>query len=315
MGTSSHTRIGVVLVIAMFCVSSGATCIRNTTKQESLTPLLFATPPTVQQLVDAINRSRGIQQLQSTTVSVRQKVSLSGNLVWERPANFRLRGGLGSLLGTSLDIGSNSDHFWMAIQQDLLYANHAEFNQQLNRQQIPVSPLWLIEAMGVVEIDPYSLVRQPQSRADGMLELTAMGSSGDGNLLRTIIVDPKYGLVKQVLLRDGTGRLLASSLMSQHRYYDSVQYSLPHYVQVQLVPNGSPPIDLVIQIGQYSINALEGSEPGRYQMPDLRGYNAINLVQLNMGSTQAVTPPGSLPPPPGTPAVSYRGFESPPILR
>lgn len=320
-GPIRYNRMMILLVVTILFSSSGATCIRRNTASDFQTPLLFQSPPSIQQLADAINRTKGIQQLQSTSVSVRMAgiPSLKAHMAWERPSNFRLRGGITSWTGTDLDLGSNAESFWMAVRQgpvpSLYYASHAMFDQQLNRQQLPVSPLWLVEAMGVIEFDPFALTSQPQTRSDGMLELTTTVPSAAGSFIRTLVVDPKYGTVKQVVLRDPTGRLLASSLMSNHKYYDSVQCSLPHLMQIQLVPSGGPPLDLAVEVGFYGVNSLEGNDPTRFTMPDARGYQAIDLIQLNLGNASANIPPSPQPVQMMQPTANYRGFDNPNVVR
>ncbi len=183
--------------------------------------------------------------------------------------------------------------------------------------------------MGVIEIDPYTVLGAPQMRADGMLEVQTAQASPAGQYLRTIVIEPKYGYVRQVLLRDPSGRLLANANLSDHEYYESVEYSLPRKIQVQLTPSGGPPINLELEVGYYAINSLEGNDPDRFTMPDFRGYQAIDLARVNgdefgplpmdSGTVPAAYVPNPYPnnvaPSNGYPATSYRGFNTPTIMR
>lgn len=326
MKTTKHRNSRILLLCTLWVLvcSSGATCIRRNNVSEFAPPVLFNAPPTIQQLADVLNRSREIRELQSNTVSIRMEgvpALQHSSLFWQRPKSFRLRAGVTSFTGTDFDLGSNDQVFWMAVRQgvtpDLFYASHEQFDQQLQRQELPVSPLWLVEALGIIELDPYALAENPQMRADGLVEITTLVPLPAGTFVRTVVVDPKYGTVKQVMLRDPTRKLLASSQMSQHQYYSSVQYSLPHQVQIQLIPTGKPPLNMVIDIGHYMVNSTEGTDPTRYVMPDQRGYNAVDLIQLGRGSSYGAAPMAPAYPPQNAspPAVSYRGFEAPTLFR
>ncbi len=319
----------------MVLCSTGATCIRRRPIQEFTPPVAFDSAPTLEQLCQVVNRSQRIQQLQSNAVTIRapEVPPLTATMAWQRQRSFRVRAGVSRLTGNDMDLGSNDQVFWMATRHgpapQLYYAQHEQFDAQLSRQILPVSPLWLVEAMGVIEIDPYSVLGAPQMRADGMLEIQTAQASPAGQYLRTIVIEPKYGYVRQVLLRDPSGRLLANANLSDHEYYESVEYSLPRKIQVQLTPSGGPPINLELEVGYYAINSLEGNDPDRFTMPDFRGYQAIDLARVNgmslgplpmdSGTVPAAYVPNPYPnnvaPSNGYPATSYRGFNTPTIMR
>jgi hypothetical protein len=184
-----------------------------------------------------------------------------------------MTGGLSRLTGTDFDLGSNDDLFWMATRHGpsptLYFARHDQFESQMNRQVLPVSPDWLVEAMGIVELDPATVTETPNMRADGMLEVQSLINSQIGSYRRTLVVDPKYATVRQVILRDPSGRMLATSTLSNHQHYPALQVSLPHRVQVQLMPVGAEPLDLDVVISFYSLN--DNQEPihsdGQFQIP------------------------------------------------
>ena len=136
---------------------------------------IFTSDPTREQLADVINRSRNVQSLQSNsvTVNVNNERTINTNLTWAREKRFRMTASVAGVAG--VDIGSNDEVFWMAIRggltKEMYYARHVEFESQIERPVLPVSPIWLIQAMGICEIDLYRLVQEPVRRADGMIEL------------------------------------------------------------------------------------------------------------------------------------------------
>ena len=269
---------------------------------------IFTTDPTREQLADVINRSRNVQSLQSNsvTVNVNNERTINTNLTWAREKRFRMTASVAGVAG--VDIGSNDEAFWMAIRggltKEMYYARHVEFESQIERPVLPVSPIWLIQAMGICEIDPYRLVQEPVRRADGMIELTTWEPSPTGNYTRTLVVDPKYGFSREVYLRDPTGRFVANAKQSKHEYYASVQSSLPHQVKVQLMPSGNEVLELDIAIASYVVNSLANDNNTQFEMPKTNGYRVINLGQMG---PQSIVPQQVAPPMPNYPQSAYRG--------
>lgn len=268
---------------------------------------LFTTPPTLDQLTEAINRSRNVLSLQSNsvTVNVNNERTINTNVTWAREKRFRMTASVAGIAG--VDIGSNDEVFWMAIRggltKEMYFARHVEFESQVDRPVLPVSPIWLIQAMGICEIKS-RIIQNPVTRADGLVELTTEEPSPIGIYTRTLVVDPKYGFTRQVFLRDPTGRLVANAQQSKHEYYASIQSSLPHHVKVQLIPSGSPLLELDISIASYVVNSLATDNMTQFVMPNTNGYQVINLGQ---SGPQAIVPQQVAPPQPNYPQVSYRG--------
>ena len=240
------------------------------------------------------------------TVNVNKERTINTNITWAREKRFRMTASVAGVAG--VDIGSNDEVFWMAIRggltKEMVYARHFEFESQIDRPVLPVSPVWLVQAMGVCELDISRLAKQHVTRADGLVELTTTEPSPIGNYERTLVVDPKYGFSRQVFLRDPSGRLVAIAQQSKQEYYSSVQTSLPHQVKVQLIPSGSPVLELDISIASYVVNGLSPGNMTQFEMPSTNGYTLINLGQ---SGPQAVTPQQVALPQPNNPQVSYRG--------
>jgi hypothetical protein len=301
------------MLVATLFVSSGATCIPRRSLNEFQPPVLFQQPPDLAQLAEAINRTRAVQQLQSNAVTVRSPdfPTLAAKIVWERPRRFRMTGGLSRMTGTDFDIGSNDEMFWMASRHGnppkIYHARHDQFATQIDRQILPVSPEWLIEAMGIIDLDPSTVIGMPRVLADGMIEVESTIASPIGQYRRTLHVDPKLGIVRQILLRDPSGRLLGSSILSDHQYYQAIQTSLPHKAKIQLIPSGSSPMSLEVDIGFYTVNDNQGNDPERWNAPPPAGYTVINLVELNSGQPNAIRLPEYQAAPFTVPQTSYRG--------
>jgi len=305
--TKTSTALQCIAVLFLTLVAGGATCMPRRSIPEFQPKPLFTTPPTLDQLTEAINRSRNVLSLQSNsvTVNVNNERTINTNLTWAREKRFRMTASVAGFAG--VDIGSNDEVFWMAIRggltKEMYFARHVEFESQGDRPVLPVSPIWLIQAMGICEIKSW-IIQDPVTRADGLVELTTEEPSPIGIYTRTLVVDPKYGFTRQVFLRDPTGRLVANAQQSKHEYYASIQSSLPHHVKVQLIPSGSPLLELDISIASYVVNSLATDNMTQFVMPNTNGYQVINLGQ---SGPQAIVPQQVAPPQPNYPQVSYRG--------
>lgn len=305
--TKTSTALQCMAILLLTLVTGGATCMPRRSIPEFQPKPLFTTPPALDQLTEAINRSRNVQSLQSNsvTVNVNNERTINTNVTWAREKRFRMTASVAGFAG--VDIGSNDEVFWMAIRggltKEMYFARHVEFESQVDRPVLPVSPIWLIQAMGICEIKS-RLVQDPVTRADGLVELTTEEPSPIGNYTRTLVVDPKYGFTRQVFLRDPTGRLVANAQQSKHEYYASVQSSLPHHIKVQLIPSGSPLLEIDISIASYVVNSLATDNMTQFVMPNTNGYQVVNLGQ---SGPQAIVPQQVAPPQLNYPQVSYRG--------
>lgn len=299
-------------LMTLIFVGSGATCVPKRNIPEFQPKVLFNNTPTSEQLLEVLNRSRSIQSLQSNfvTVNPNKMRNLDATLVWQRERRFRVTGGISRMMGNNFDVGSNDEWFWMAVRDgmnpQLYVARHADFESQSQRRILPVSPLWIVEALGVIAVDPQQLMGPPVQRPDGLMELSTMAPSPTGTYTRTIVVDPKFGYTRQLLLRDPSGRMVATANQLEHEFYPSIGMSLPHHVVIQLIPALDPPTEIDISIGKYAVNSLDPNQVTGYELPHSAGYQIINLVQYSQGIAQAVTPipvaPAAAPP-----NTAYRG--------
>lgn len=310
--TSPSRYLELLAVALLTLIASGATCMPKRTVPEFQPQPMFSATPSAEQVIEVLNRSRNITSLQSNfvTVNPNKMRNLDATMVWQRERRFRMSGGVSRMLGNNFEVGSNEEWFWMSVNAgmspQLFVARHDEFEAQPNRRILPVSPLWIIEAMGVISVDPQQLMGAPVNRPDGLMEMSTMVASPTGTYTRTLVVDPKYAYTKQLLLRDPSGRVVAVANQLDHEYYPSVAMSLPHRVVIQLTPAIDPPTEIDITIGKYAVNSLDPNQATGYELPNPAGYQVINLSQYNQGMPQAVTPV-QVTPPNVQPSTAYRG--------
>jgi hypothetical protein len=317
--------------LALFFCCSGASCMpRQPVTSGPLPPVVFQQTPDLETLAGVINRHRQLEQLQSRNVEIRMAGApkLSASMVWQRERQFRMQGGVSQLFGKAFDLGSNDEQFWMLVNDMstpvLYYANHADFEAQSERQVLPVSPLFLVEALGVVELRPEHQHRGPIPRSDGLVEIHSTIPYAAGEYRRILVLEPRQATVRRVVLYDHRGRMLAYADQQQHRFYPEWQLSLPHQVQIQLTPSSGPPLDMELQIGLYSINRIDGYDPERFQLPPHQGarFDLVHLPQMATARSQvgdfqplAADASGYRPAQSRTAVVPARGLSGDAVLR
>lgn len=286
-------------ILAILFVSGGATCSRQ---QSSVAfpppPVVFQSAPNLEELSAAINRTQSIRQLSSNSASVEvlsmpNLPRLGATLNLERDRKFRLRASL-PIMFAGIDMGSNDELFWFevpeGVSKTLYYARHDQYQQQLHRAILPVDPTWVMDALGLVQLDPSTVVAGPITRSDGKLEIRNTVSMPDGVYQRVCLIDPQAGYVTDQFLYAPNGNLIAKSAASQHVYYAEPQCAIPHRVELHLVPSVGPPLSMRIEIGSYAINQLLSGDPQLFTMPT-SAPQAIDLTTLANGGAPTVPPP------------------------
>jgi hypothetical protein len=308
--TPRRNFIAWLSVVGTLLVSGGATCNRQSVKVNPLPPpQVFSGVPTVDELAAVLNRTDGITQLSSNSVSVEVPTManvprLSATLAINRPRDFRMRASVPILLGSGIDLGSNHEMFWFevpeAMTQTLYYARHDDYQRQAVRSILPVDPSWFVDALGLVHLDPAQVVEGPILRTDGRLEVRSMMPYPDGLYSRVCIVEPNAGYVTDQILYGPNGKLIAGASASNHRFYSEQQCALPHAVHVRLIPDGGPPLELKLSIGNYTINQLLSGDPQLFTMPQTarQQINLANLSGTSFEGAMSTTPPLVPPPSP-----------------
>ena len=279
-----------LLLLAVLFVASGATCWQANRFNESveLPPAVFQGTPTLAEAVSAVNATGWVYQLEArdARVSVAGYPALRAKIVLQKPKRFRMQAGMFNFSGPELDIGSNDELFWMWFKQHpepaVYYATHDQFAQQRVRQMLPVEPLWLIDALGLVYLDPEQQHEGPFASQPGELEIRTRLTSAQGDLIRTTVIHDQYAWVLRQQLSDAQGQLLASVQASRHRFYPGYGVSLPHHVKVQIAPGQPNQMQFTIDVGSYQINRITGEASQLWALPSMAGVPQINLVDPNM---------------------------------
>jgi hypothetical protein len=243
-------------------------------------------------IIQAINTNSGrVRQVHADNarLSVPGLVtSLQANLSFERPRRFRLTGITG-LMGAVLDLGSNDEIYWMwtknAEPPAVFYGRHDQFFSSSAQEVLPVPPHWLIEALGIVYLDPNGIHEGPSyaTSIPGALEVRSRLPTPKGELTRVLLVEQQHGWILQQHLLDASGRLLVSAVASDFRYDAVHGVSLPAKIDVNLP---AAQIAFSFETDRYVINepyVLDDPRPRRdprelWTMPQIPGHQPRDLA-------------------------------------
>ena len=183
-------------------------------------------------------------------------VHLTGNIAVERPRNFRLTAGtLG--MTEEADFGSNPDWFWFWIRRSqppfVFRARHDDMqHSEMLRQAIPFQPDWLIEALGVVPIDPKQVTRMDPGENHQTVNLISELLSPSGQPVQKVIrVDQRHGVVLGHYLYDANQRLIAKADLGNHQVDQQSGVIMPHLISLEWPQAG---LQISLELGQIDIN-------------------------------------------------------------
>jgi len=257
-------------------------------EQASWGPPVLPPSPTLEQVAAVVNGNSariGSFVASQATISGPGFPTLGAEVVFERPKRLRIRGGT-ALSGAELDLGENDEVLWLWVRRNeppaMYFCRRDQYAVSQAGRMIPVDPDWLVEALGITEIDLAAPNQGPVSLAGGGLEIRTARQSPDGPTTKVIVIDASRGLVLGQHVYDSRGQLLASAVLSNHRRDPVSGLVLPRVVDI-----ACPRVDLRMRIslGNAAINQPVGNPAEVWTMPTYPGYA---LVDLAAPSGQAV---------------------------
>jgi hypothetical protein len=269
------------------------------TRQVELPPEAFAGQPTLDDIAYVLNSNTPrVQRLQTenATLRVEGMPALRANLAYEQPRHFRLLAQLSQFTGRELDMGSKDELFWFWIRRDtqpsVYFARHAVFANSPARDLIPIEPHRLMDTLGLVYLEPGGRHSGPIARDANLLEITSRIPSPRGDLTRVLLVDAKYGWAAQQHWYDMNGQLLLSTRADRQRFYRDEAVTMPHHVEVALMPGQPSQMAFDLDVGSYAINRLTGDAGELWAMPQIEGYPSVDIADPQFRPPVAVVPPG-----------------------
>jgi len=266
-------------------------------------PIAFSALPSPTEAVSAVNANTArVQSLQThgATISIPGAPSVGADIAVERPRRLRLRAKT-QLLGPELDLGSNDELFWLWAARmpdsSVFYARHDQFASSKARQVLAVEPTWLIEAIGLVQIDPASVLEGPFADGGDRIKLRTTLSTGGGQYTRLLILHKHYAWVLEQHVYDERGQLIASARNSGHEYYTIDGISLPKRITVE-VPQSM--LKLQLDVDRWSINQPLSEGAATFDLPRTQlGSHAF----VDMADPSFVPPGGNQSTQPAAPRI------------
>lgn len=270
------------LTCLLLFVCAGASCPRDRQLMNDPAPVVLGPNPSLEQVITAVNaNSARIQQLQSSgaTLKVGHLPALEANYAVDRPRRFRLRAQT-RLTGPELDLGSNDQQFWIWVKQSpepaIYWGQHDQYYRSAAQQILPVPPEWLIEALGIVRLDPTANYEGPSLVENGRIEIRSQVVGPSGPMTRVLVIDDQRGWVLEQHLFDANQAPIASAAASGFQYDPNTGASLPRMVEVHLPPAR---LSFTLRTEQHLVNQLSGDPAQLWKMPQMSGYPQIEITQ------------------------------------
>lgn len=254
-------------------------------------PVVLTPTATAADVVAAVNANAArvlSYQAPSASISMPESAGLplvQASLAAERPLRFRLRATT-ALTGPEIDLGSNDDRFWIWARRNeppaLYTARHDQWAASPMRGQVPIEPTMLIDALGLVTLDPNAAYVGPVPRGDGSLELRAQVAGPTGTQQRVYVIDAKSAWVREQHVYDAVGSLTASVFADRYEYDPATQVSLPRRVRLN-VPAGG--LNLTINTGPITTNAPIAGNSQVWAIPQLPGTPTVDLTNPGAAPT------------------------------
>lgn len=289
----------MLLVVMACCASSGCNWINSFTRRtpKALPPVVLEANANQEALLRTIaaNSSR-IQSLQtqSAKVQVPGAPAIGADFAFERPLQLRFRAG--SILGQEVDLGSNRELFWVWGKQlpgsSLFYAKHDQYAASPNRQNLPIEPRWLPEALGILDINPSQAIEGPIPVDAQTVELRIKEAGATGEYVRVLRVHKQYGVIIEQFIMDSRNQLVVAARASDHQHFAAEGVSLPRKVELQM-PQAQ--LKLTMTIPSYIINKPLDTTGMLFQLPkdELASYPLVDLA--NPGRTAVGLAPTGVP--------------------
>ena len=295
-------RSAVCLLFTLFS-ASGASCPQFVRTYGPPLPRVLPPTPTLTDVINVVNNnSARVQSLatEDASISVPFMPSLRAKLYLERPRRFRLLGDT-AFTSSEVDLGSNDELFWFWAKRNpqpaIFYCRHDQFEQSLARNLLPVEPQWLIEALGVVTLDPAASYEGPTLVGPQRLRIATWLQTGQGRMLKVTEVDESQGWVVAQYLYNERRQPVASAVASNHGRDPVTGVVLPARIQIETpATDASPQISLRLDLRNVRVNQ-PGLSPQLWAMPNYPGYPPLNLADPALRMVEpTVAPPRAVSP-------------------
>jgi len=248
-------------------------------------PPVLPPSPTLAQVVAVVNgNSSRIQSFSTSqaTISGTGFPAMRASIAFQRPMRLRLRADLPLGTGQAVDVGSNDELFWFWARSNeppaVYYCRHGQFATSPARRGLPIDPYWLVEALGLVQLDPALPHQGPHATRDGRLEIRTVVPAEQGSAMKVTIVDARQGVVLAQYLFDARSQLVASAIAGRYRRDPLSGLLMPTNVEIHTAATpATPAFSLRIDMSNLEINRPIPNAEQLWAMPTFENSAAIDL--------------------------------------
>jgi hypothetical protein len=211
-------------------------------------------------------------------VPLEARIPLDAKIAVQSPRNFRLV--VSPPVGPpEADLGSNDEHFWFWNRRNqekcVFQASHDE-PAKLKRFPIPFQPDWIIEALGVKDIEPDEVTMLPGPPGSKTVYLIDYRTSPQGTKIQKVtVVDTCRGVITQHLLRDLNGQTIARAILSGYARDERSQADLPRKIDLDW-PQAQ--LAMTMTLSDVEVNPVR-FPPALWSIPHITGYSVYDLTQ------------------------------------
>ncbi|MBX3441352.1 MAG: hypothetical protein KF774_03010 [Planctomyces sp.] len=287
------------IVLAVLC-GSGCQWLSQFTNRDPFGPRAACTLPqdvSRDDLVAHLNSNVlgaegrvGLAGWRSSDVRVtvkRMPVALPAQISVQAPLNLRLRVNNPMSNAVELDVGSNSDRFWVwakeAPRPEIVTCQHQEFDVAMTEldMALPFHPEWMMEVFGVAPLDPSEFRMERPLPTGPIVDLVAdrVGPTGE-DVQRVIRVNACHGIIIEHQLRRPNGSIVARATLSGH-YRDPESKA----IIARKILIASPDTDMTVGLEFRNVEVnprLEDRSP-IWTMPTYHGYAVRDLGLIARG--------------------------------
>ncbi len=270
-------------------------------------PPQLPSSPTLAQVIAAVNgNSLRIQSFSTSqaTISGTGFPPMRASIAFQRPMRLRLRADMPLGTGQAVDVGSNDELFWFWARSNepsaVYYCRHGQFANSPVRRSLPIDPYWLLDALGLAQLDPALPHQGPIATRDGRLEIRTVLPSEQGSATKVTIVDARQGVVLAQYLFDTRSQLVTSAIAGHFRRDPLSAALMPTNVEIHTAARATAPaFSLRIDMSNLEINRPIPNAEMLWAMPSFDSAPAIDLCD-----PARQLPPAASPGPPSIGSAS-----------
>jgi len=209
--------------------------------------------------------------------------ALRATIAFERPQRLRLRGDL-SLMGAMVDVGCNDELFWFWAKPNqpsgVYYCRHDDYAASPAKQNVPLDPYWLLDALGLAEFPANLQHTGPHPLSGNRWGVQTIRQTPEGPAVKTTIVDGRLGLVLEQRVYDAKRQLVASAICGKYHQDPTSRLFMPTSVKIHCPPRaGQQEFMLQLDMADLQINRELPAGTALWQMPAIDGAPPVNICR------------------------------------